>query len=405
MKWGTLVAFVLALSFGFAIVFFAACGSDEPSARAEAGAPDASDAGIVDANRTPFTVEAMRGAADAFNAKYCAAFEKFDSRLFELTFGSDGGAACKAAGGLVAIPAGDIHFVKGLTPADVPREERYFDRLSAPYAHGSRLTPDALRECAVALDLSTRAAWVAFEVEHVYPAECSLAFVGYLPPNSPCGSWNQCASGRCFPTPNSAQGACGTCVDAGEVDRPCPAGACAAGATCRDPAGDSGAQRICVRYADAGAACDPESSGRVSARLKFVDARRPCHDDLLCNGGRCVTVDVDGGCDPVVGCPLSPGLIACDGTTKKCTERRFAGEGELCGASNVLPPCAFGLSCTFEDRIDGGDVHRCRPVSTTGSCVATPRIDNHCPGPAERCFSDHCRLNGPAECTSPQVAP
>jgi hypothetical protein len=279
-----------------------ACGSS--SSKVESTDAAIADGSVRDAQPTPFTDAAMRSAADAFNAKYCTAFAKFDPTYFAFTFGEM--AACLGAGGLVATAAGDV---------------RYVDELGAPYAHGSRLTPDALRACAAALDFSSAAAWVRFNSEHIVPDECEAAFFGTLLDDSPCGVWNQCKSGRCLPPGDADPGACGRCTpQQPNVGAPCQSYTCAPGLTCRTMANNA---KRCVAYASVGQSCQVEGPGVIPARegvlpgknrFAFSSTDQPCHDDLVCVAGMCASPLAD--CDPKIGCSVVPNLRYCNPSTR-----------------------------------------------------------------------------------------
>ena len=356
---------------------------------AEAGAYDA---GSGDAHTTPFTPAAMRGAADAFNTKYCAWFAKCDAVSFAFTFGT--AATCMSAGGLVAISSGETRFV---------------NELAAPYAYGSLLTPDKLRECAAALEFLTCDDWVRFSTEHVVPEACRPAFFGKLPDNSPCGVWNQCTSGRCLQEDNAARGSCGRCVAQIPVGKRCLLPACEAGSSCRRT---SPTMMTCTPYADVGEPCKPNDPGR----LTLVSTALPCHDYLVCEAGTCAR-PAGNACDPSVGCSFVPYLRYCNPATSTCDAIPFANIDEPCGyLPGPLPfvTCAYGGTCTLVPSDDdaGADAapaplrYVCTPVIEDGEvCTATPPFDHHCKRPDSRCFRDICQQNGPAECSAPDVLP
>jgi len=389
-----------------------ACGDDVERGTADAGPrSEASvDAALDgDAAASPYTLPAMRAAADAFNAKYCPAFQRCDPVAFRLAFGAaDGMATCMKAGGLVLIPVG---------------EERFFDDLAAPYAYrgeddgGARLTPDELLRCADALDFAPGAsceAWVRFASAHEVPDACRAAFFGHLADDEPCGAWNQCASGRCMPVDEAAHGACGRCaarlppnvscrLDPGNESGWRWGHACEKGTTCR-PQGDAGAK--CVRYGDEGAACVPNAPGRLTPWSTPL----PCRDDLVCvsndaGAAACARPPPDGGCDPAVGCSAVPGHHACNPGSGRCEAETLA---KLDGGCGYISPvgdfvaCDHGLTCMLV----GVDQYRCDQVVEHGrACTATPHLDNHCRSPDDRCFRDSCQRNGPAECAKPRVLP
>jgi hypothetical protein len=332
-------------------------GPDAAEAQAPAPADSQGDAGA-----SPFTEAALRDAASAFNAKYCPAFERCDPGLFEFTFGASdaGGAACAAAGGLVAIPASRVRFV---------------DDPTAPYGYGSRLTPDLLRACADALDFSSCEDWVRFSSERAVPDACRPAFFGSLDGGAPCGAWNQCASGRCLQEVSAAEGACGSCVP--PVD---------------------------PHFGDVGDSCAPNAPGPPDVRA----SASPCHDYLVCNPvtSKCETPAANGDCDPAVGCSLVPHFRYCDPGTKKCTPAPFAAATERCGPVDGSPlgfvSCAKGFACTR----DGASNLVCAKVAADGeACTFTPDYESHCKEPGSVCFRDVCRPNGPAQCTAPEVPP
>jgi hypothetical protein len=354
-------------------------GDDQASADAAppvpTPAPTPKDAG--DDASTLFS--AMRAAADAFNAKYCEAFRRCDPTSFEFTFGTR--ETCLGAGGLVAISSGTV---------------RYVNELAAPYAYGSQLTPDGLVACAAALDFATCDKWVRFYSEHVIPDACRPAFFGTLPKDSPCGVWNQCASGRCLQEANAPQEACGKCIDPSARGASCRDGACEPRVSCR---GATAKTKTCVAFVDLGSECGED---------------KPCHDDLVCSGGFCVKPAADGSCDPAVGCSAMPRQYACDPSQRKCVPIPFANLGEPCGdipgSLGGHVTCVHGTTCTVAGpSADGGAPAaplECESLVRDGDvCFFSPAFDNHCERPDSVCFRDTCQQNGPAQCTAPPVLP
>jgi hypothetical protein len=375
-----------------------ACSSSSaapPAADAgDAGGP--ADASDEDASTTPFTEAAMRAAASAFNAKYCAAFEKCDPTAFALTFGTT--ATCLGAGGLVAIAPGVA----------------YVDDLAAPYAYGSRLTPDLLRACTDALDLSTCAKWVRFASERFVPDACAPAFFGMLADGSSCGAWNQCESGRCLVSPSAAEGACGRCVARKAEGEPCQPHACDAGLACLGADPMDPTKLTCTRYADVGQACDPSTFLNPAqwqwdlGRVTLTTSAHLCHDDLVCHAGTCETPPV-ASCDPAVGCSNVPSLHYC-APSGTCEPLPFAQRGQACGSVSTAPlgyvPCAFGSACSKVPDDAGLSTYQCLSLVKDGqACTYNPAYDHHCEKPDDRCFRDTCQRNGPAECAAPTVLP
>jgi hypothetical protein len=346
------------------------------------------DARGPDASLTPFTEAAMREAASAFNDKYCEAFARCDGPLFELTFGPTAVSTCASAGGLVAIAASRV---------------RFEGDLAAPYGYGSRLTPDLLRQCAAALDFSSCETWVKFSSERIVPEACTPAFYGTLPLGSPCGAWNQCASGRCVPEADE-EGACGVCVEAESVDAPCRA--CEAGASCR---GADGSPTACAKFGDLDALCEPEPPGPWDT----PSSPKPCHDYLVCNRSthHCEPPPANDACDPAAGCSVVPHFRACDPVLKRCVPVPFAKKDALCGegADTVLGflSCEPDLTCArLTTESDGASTLVCVPRVEDGAvCTFNPDNDSHCKEPGSVCFRDHCRPNGSAQCTAPEVVP
>jgi hypothetical protein len=396
-RWGQTLA-ALTTTLGSLALASEACTSSPADVQpgAEAGDTgdgnvDAGDPGDGDAQTTPFTNAAMRAAADAFNLKYCAAFATCDPVLFQLTFGTM--PTCMGAGGLVAIAPGDVRFVNELT---------------APYGFGSQLTPDALRTCAAALDLSTCEAWVRFASERIVPEACQSAFYGTLADDSPCGVWNQCKSGRCLPASNAPQGACGLCVHQAAIGEPCQLDACAAGSTCRVTAP---ATMNCIAYADIGHDCLANAPGRLTVSSTAL----PCHNELVCVAGKCKAAAAP--CDPGVGCPFVPQLQYCNPDAGTCEPLPLANADAPCGYVSGAPlgfvTCAYGTTCTFgpAGTDPGADAASsppffCAPFIEDGkACTSTPNYDNHCKRADSRCFREICQQNGPAECTRPAVLP
>ncbi len=393
-----------------------ACGS---SGDVEAHADAASDAPVGDdgeaaAQTTPFTDVAMRAAAQAYNAKYCAAFATWDPHYFRFTFGLTSDAAmatCMAAGGLVAIATDEARSGTEADPGAPYAQRRFLDDVRAPYAHGSELTPDTLRACADALDLSSPRAWVTFFRERIVPDACVPAFYGSLADDMPCGGWNQCISGRCLQESNVAAGSCGRCVRQ-QVDK-CSVDACGPGSTCRATTADT---MSCTQFADVGETCTPNTPGRSTLR----STPRPCHDDLICTTtGTCATPPAGDACDPSVGCSFVPYLRYCNAATSRCEPIAFANVGQPCGpiqsATGGFIPCSYGSTCTQVDPPAGvgadsaappSPYYRCVPLLEDGqACVGSVDHDSPCKSPGSRCFQDTCQKNGPAECTAPAVLP
>jgi hypothetical protein len=385
-----------ALAVAFVLVSSQACGSPGGAA------PEVRDAGAEtgEAKTTPFSIAAMRGAADAFNAKYCPAFEKCDPQLFAFTFGAT--EKCRDAGGLVATASGNAG------------EGRYVNDLAAPYAFGSLLTPDALRACASALDLSTCEAWVRFmsEREGETLDACRPAFFGKILEGASCGVWNQCASGRCLQPGNAPPGSCGVCVAQKSVGARCEPNACVPGATCRRESRANRDTLICRRYADDGGDCEPNDPGE----LTVLSTPRPCRDYLVCNGStkKCELPPANDACDANIGCSFVPSLRYCK--TSKCEPLPFAPVGALCGydvpdAPINLVTCAHGYTCTgdaaeLDAAAPAGRVNHCTSLIEDGdACIGPPDQDRHCKQPDSRCFHNICQKNGAAECTAPRALP
>jgi hypothetical protein len=337
-------------------------------------ADSSSDAGGGDAS--PFTQEAMRSAATAFNKKYCDAFEKCDRVRFARTFANR--AECDDAGGLIAVNRGEV---------------RYFSKLEAPYGFGSRLTPAILIECTNALDLGTCAKFYEFESQvEEPPPVCERAFRGTLADDESCGAWNQCASGRCLKRQTDDPGSCGVCTAPLEVNSKCNSPyECTTGATCRN--------EKCVRLRAVNQPCSEPNA--------------PCRDDLICLGGTCSLPDPDGGCDPQaeavdgggLACPNFPLYHFCDPTTNRCTKRELARENMPCGGKGQgFLPCAFGLTCATGKSGGGGRI--CEAEKNDGQiCYFSLDLDTHCKTPDSRCFHGVCQQNGPAECSPPRPPP
>jgi hypothetical protein len=345
----------------------AACASTKPSD---------DDIGAVDASVTPFTEEAMRAAATAYNTKVCAAFAKCNPSLFAIQNGSM--ATCVGA--------------------DVALAD-----LTTPYGYGSVLTPATLRACADVLDLSTCEALVRYDNEAIVPtAECRPLFYGSLPDGSACARGNQCASGRCFPPLGALVGSCGVCVPQEAVGARCQFYfGCAEGSTCR---GATTATASCTKFGQLGESCG---------------SYRPCRFDLLCSQGLCVAPSADDACDPSVGCATVPARF-CNPTTKKCEDFVPVGRGEPCGPIPDRPFtfCSYGSTCTLVPAIpgagaDAGDSDAGPPPQ---SYVCTPRIElgrpcNVVAHPFDepcmigRCYQEKCRRRGPAACSPPAVPP
>lgn len=396
-----------ALASVLALVSSGACSSSE---HLEVHADGGSDALGADGDaQTPFTESAMRAAAQAFNAKYCVAFEKWDPVYFRYTFGVM--SRCMAAGGLVAIAADEARLPDEPDPGAPYAQRRFLDDLRAPYAYGSVLTPDTLRACADALDLSDLHAWVKFFREHVVPDACAPAFYGWLEKDEPCGAWNQCKSGLCLQADNVPPGACGRCVARADDDVECRVEACMPGSTCRAATPNG---MTCTRYVDVDEPCTANGPGR----LTLGSTPRPCHDNLVCVNGRCAIPPADGSCEPTVGCSFVPYLRSCS-PAKKCVEMPFADRGQRCGpvpgALGGFVPCAYGSTCTQVDApTDAGadsaappsPYYRCVGLFEDGhACVGSVEHDSSCKNPDSRCFHDICQRNGPAECTAPAVLP
>jgi hypothetical protein len=411
-RWNKTLALPAAmLASAFAFAGSEACGSSgdvevRSDAASEVSVGDAGDAGET---ATPFTEEAMRSAAQAFNAKYCDAFSRWDPVYFRYTFGDM--ATCMAAGGLVAIAADEARVDPDPDPGAPYAQRRFLDDVRAPYAHGSLLTPDKLVACAAALEIHSLRDWVRFFREHVVPAACVDAFRGELGNDEPCGAWNQCASGLCLQGSNVPPGSCGRCVRRGAVDDRCPVDACLPGLTCR---GATASTMICTRYADVDEPCTANAPGRPTSSSTL----RPCHDELLCVNGRCAVPPANDACQPGVGCSFVPFLRYC-GADKRCTDMPLAKRGQPCGPDPGAPggvvPCEHGSTCTqVEDPRDAGSdagsppgtYYECVLLLEDGeACVGSVDHDSPCKSPDSRCFHDVCQRNGPAECTAPAVLP
>jgi hypothetical protein len=365
----------------------ASCGASS-SSRA-----NVSTDGGREASATPFTVEAMRAAAQAFNAKYCPALAACDPTTFAFSFGTM--TECMAAGG---------NMVDHATTFDY----RYDRELTAPYAHGSTLTPDDVVACAQALDLSTCDAFWQRSV----PDACRPAKVGFLPDGTSCRFWNQCLSGRCDAA--GAPGTCGQCVPqraAGASCRFFTDPECADGSLCIGP---SATAMKCAAYRKLGETCN---------------SQLPCALNLVCPvlGQRCAKPAAS--CDPSLprsyACTFGPYGQYCNPATSKCEPIPTTALGEPCGFSYLLHPdkyggfvnCAHDLVCTrmHESGYDAGDgdaaaaplLFQCadRLLDDGEACDPDDYLSSPCRQPDSVCYQNKCQRNGGSECTAPPVVP
>jgi hypothetical protein len=304
---------------------------------------------------TPFTEEAIRSAALVLDTKVCTAIATCDPVLFERTYGTMDACASEA---------------------------RSLAELTSRYGYGSTLTPEAVRACARALDLSTCEAYARFQYEAELPAACRGLAYGSLSEGSACRLGNQCASGRC----SIVVEPCGRCAPRTSV---CAGqGACEPGSTCIAGATES----RCVPFAELGASCHP------------LD--RPCHPHLVCHG-TCVTPAAT--CDPAYGCSAVPAFRYCNAQTKTCEPLPIAQGGGSCAARTGFPAvqCAAGFVC---GHVPGGDASPsalvCVPRIEDGkACDARLYRESPCSGRRSTCAENVCKVIGPAECSPPPVPP
>jgi hypothetical protein len=302
--------------------------------------------------------EAMRAASVAYMTNFCPAFARCDPVLFAHVFGTM--ATCIGA--------------------DAP-----IDQLVDLYGYGSMTTPDAVRACGLALDLSTCDAYARFQFEAVFPDACRPMFVGTLPDDSTCRNHNQCASGRCLLPTNALPGSCGRCVAQQAVGAPCKYYfGCASGSTCHPlPATET-------------SRCTP-SGGEGDA----CDADRPCRVNLLCSAGTCRRMQPDDACAAATGCPFMPQLHHCDPLTSRCVAAETVALGAPCDSYHV---CVHSVCMLVPG---GGGDHVCsRPREAGRACSPSDVLDG-LGSPCENgvCFRNTCQPHGAAECNPPPVTP
>jgi hypothetical protein len=343
-----------------------------------------------------FDEVAARAALLAFETKVCEAYKRCDPIDFARQFGTVD--ACSQIEFPIANTAGNYGY---FTEAGA---------LANQFAHGTTLTPDSLSACTAALDFSSCSTLARFFNEAVMPDPCRGIVYGTLPNGASCGTWNQCASGRCLSPPNVAFNACGTCVPQAALGASCLY-ACPAGAICA-PQFFGSTTSVCKPLGDVGDSCDSDTF---------------CHFDLVCASGRCKVPPPDGACDPAVpalpagffpawlrqaGCPVFPGMHYCDEATAKCTAMPLANVGESCGEVTGPPyfiGCVAGLACTAVAG-DTGDASAprtvCAPLIQPGdACYPADFIYEVQKCATGVCYQQRCQQNGPAECSAPDVPP
>ncbi len=372
------------------------------------GGTDASNDGAA-----PFTEEAMRAALLAYNTKYCTAFQKFDPVVFRFLMGTMD--KCLEA------PVSQLTTNFAFSPPGALLANTFG-------AVGATLTPDGLRACAAALDLSTPRAWVEFDYELLMPDACRAIVYGRLADRSTCAAWNQCESGRCYPTQSGGgPNACGACLPVKPLGGDCSkANMCAPGAVCWAIVPDASKMQ-CITPADVDKPCGPY---------------QPCRFDLVCEqndpdagagSGTCRPPPDGDACDPRVaalasffvsghahsyapawgaaGCSGVPAMRQCNEATGKCEAFPFGHEGDACDLNR---PCDFGARCV-EDLPTAGDdaggdagppTFHCRPLGQPGQ-PCDPSVDpfNSLKCTVGVCYAGVCQENGAAQCSPPSPLP
>jgi hypothetical protein len=157
----------------------------------------------------------------------------------------------------------------------------------------------------------------------------------YRPLGAPCGSSEQCASGRCTAVTHG----CGICV----LEK-------IPGETCGEPLEGCSARSKCV----AGICKSSESGvgGRCYHEVSMEEGAYDvgCDDSLQCAGG---TIGVPGKCQRRVpvghACDTATAYATCvagaDCIRSVCVPKRIARLGEVCGHRSER--CAFGLLCSY----------------------------------------------------------
>jgi hypothetical protein len=259
------------------------------------------------------------------------------------------------------------------------------------FGAGSKLTPQQVRACASATDLSALGPaqcelFARSEARRTLPPECDWR--GTLRAEAPCVVGAQCAEGGCVPT----SGLCGRCRALRGEDDPCfEDGDCQSPLVC--------AESRCTPLRTTGAACG---------------ADHPCFPDLVCRGGVCAARrQLDESCDPTLDdCALWTERLGCNAVTQKCERLLMAGENDPCGrrSDGAIARCRHGLVCEARSYPDP-DRGRCVPALEDGAFCLLPTAalpaakyiqGGPCRAPAV-CFQSQCQVPEAAACSAGQL--
>jgi hypothetical protein len=283
--------------------------------------------------------------------------------------------AQSCAGTFISVSFGDVATCKARALLECKAD------LSAP---STAITPADLAACATA---STSASCAALLDNEVVPA--CLPKSGGLADGQACGTDSQCKSAFCALDGDVA--VCGKCAPKPVEGGACLEGKCPAGLRCSR-------KSTCAKVVADGGACDDG---------------KPCATGSACYKGVCTKGQATEGaaCDEAT--VAAPG---CDGTkgflclAKKCTQAKFAAEGQPCGleldasmtALKSVTLCQKGGYCKGVDTSARPPVFKgtCAPAAKEGeACVADADISKGpgCLEPAE-CVGGKCVLPDPAAC-------
>lgn len=252
---------------------------------------------------------------------------------------------------------------------------------------GLETTADDISACAVANDLSSLPeagdrcrTWLRRTRGRNPPEPCRAS--GILEDGDACLLAGQCASGACIGTE-----VCGRCVGQLTSAHPCLSDKdCERNRAC----GASG----CVAYGD-------------DAPAALCSADQPCHPDLACRDGRCMSRLQEGaGCDPVADpdpCALWPTELACHALEGKCAPIGLVdAPGAPCGKLDEgLAICAAGLACQTQDGMSQG---KCGSLIEDGGSCGSEGYPwgGPCRAPAV-CIEDRCQIPDVATCGPPPL--